>query len=357
MRMKLFRLTNHVNSTVLSNRKYCQRLNYMKCPCALQNSFGTVERKLRNFLQAYLTTRVMRMSNQQKLLIKFAKESDPQQQTRIPEPQQRHSIKKNNPNIFGRYDFNRKYALHLEEKLILHDKKRKRIQAIGKVYDGMSIAGGGHRIFNDEAGTQNGPAKLLHTKQPLFITNWAAQILKTHLRINGNISKVSKPCWHRNPRNVHWSNLGVCEFQLVQTESFAKTSKSLTICKETSEKVIVPQLQPFRLQGQTANFVNSEASSCTTSFGESTSRQPTRRQRVFANKAGHINSNQIHRWWTYPENDLMNMLSHSPICSHLTRTAIEVKFLQRTLKRFFCRFICLTTRAVHVSVAQLLGIE
>ena len=57
------------------------------------------------------------------------------------------------------------------EKLILQDRKRKRIQAIGKVDDDMSIAGGGNRIFNDESGTNNGPAKLLHTKQSVFVTN------------------------------------------------------------------------------------------------------------------------------------------------------------------------------------------
>ena len=36
---------------------------------------------------------------------------------------------------------------------------------------------------------------------------------------------------------------------------------------------------------------------------------------------------------------------------------IEVNFLQRTLKRWCCLFTCLTTRAVHIEVAQSLDTE
>ena len=36
---------------------------------------------------------------------------------------------------------------------------------------------------------------------------------------------------------------------------------------------------------------------------------------------------------------------------------IEVKFLRRTLKRWCCLFTCLTTRAVHIEVAQSLDTE
>ena len=57
----------------------------------------------------------------------------------------------------------------------------------------------------------------------------------------------------------------------------------------------------------------------------------------------------IHRWQTYPENDLMNTFIHTGAEYF---GPFEVKFLLCTLKRWCCYLTCLTTIAVHIEIGH-----
>ena len=128
---------------------------------------------------------------------------------------------------------------------------------------------------------------------------------------------------------------------------------------------------------------NSEKSSCTTSVGESTSRQPTWGHRIQKKHASTrvldhriekcIKKNQIEMYQMQTQKRQSNSI-HPPVADlprerldeHVfpfTHTGFdyfgpfEVKFLQRTLKRWCCLFTCLTTSAIHIEVAQTLDTE
>ena len=188
-------------------------------------------------------------------------------------------------------------------------------------------------------------------------------------------------------------------FRFVQAESFSNASKSITNSKEISKTLNIAKLSPFseedgtiRVKGRLkhANFdYNAKHPILLTAKHPVVQLLLERAHRDNLRKGTEYVRNMLQQeyWIIGLRNAIRKIKSRCIKCRHrnantihppmadlprerldelvfpFTHTGvdyfgpIEVKILRRTLKRWCCLFTCLTTRAVHIEVAQSLDTE
>ena len=180
-------------------------------------------------------------------------------------------------------------------------------------------------------------------------------------------------------------------FRFVQNESFPIFLKSIAISKETSKDLNIAKLSPFieedgtiRVKGRTKHSNldhNAKHPILLTAKHPAVQLLLERAHRDNLHEGTEYVKNRLQQeyWFIGHRNALRKIRSRCIKCRHrkanpihppmadLPRERLDehvfpfthtgVDYFRRTLKRWCCLFTCLTTRAVHIEVAQSLDTE